>query len=152
MKQILTVLLATSLLLACNTGNDREKTIGTKPATENHTEHAEKTTGLVLNNGAKWKADSNTLLNVALLQNIVSNAKKESLEDYLKTASALQDGLNKMLSECKMKGVDHEALHNWLEPLMERTNDLKNANNIVNAETISGEIEKQINMFPQYFE
>ena len=152
MKQILTILLATSLLLACNAGNEKEKTTATEPAAENHAEHAEQATGLALNNGAKWKADSTTLLNVALLQKIISGAKKESLENYSQTAAGLQDGLNKMVSECKMKGADHDALHHWLEPLMEKTKELKNANSIENAGTISGEIEKQINLFPQYFE
>ena len=148
MKQVMAILLATSLLLACNAGNDNEKTSATESSTENHADHL----GLVLNNGVKWKADSNTLLNVALLQNIISNAKKESLENYLQTAAALQDGLNKMVSECKMKGADHEALHHWLEPLMQRTKELTKANSIENAATISGEIERQINLFPQYFE
>jgi len=152
MKQILTILLATNLLLACNAGNEKEKTTATEPAVENHVEHAERATGLALNNGVKWKADSITLLNVDLLQKIITSAKKESLENYSQTAIGLQDGLNKMVGECKMKGADHEALHHWLEPIMEKTKELKNANNIETARTIFGEIEKQINLFPQYFE
>jgi len=57
-----------------------------------------------------------------------------------------------MVSECKMKGADHEALHHWLEPIMEKAKELKNANSIETARTIFGEIEKQINLFHQYFE
>jgi len=147
--KILTILLVTTLLLACNTGNDKEKAT---TVTEKHTEHAGQATDLVLNNGVKWKADSTTVFNVALLQNIISLAKKESLENYHQAATTLQDGLNKMISECKMKGADHEALHHWLEPLMERTKALKNASSIESAKTISGEIEKQLNLFSEYFE
>ena len=152
MKQILTILLATSLLLACNAGNEKEKNTAPAPAAETHADHAEQATGLTLNNGTKWKADSTTLLNVDLLQNIITSVKKESLENYSQTAIGLEDGLNKMVGECKMKGADHEALHHWLEPIMEKTKELKNANNIETARTIFGEIEKQINLFPQYFE
>jgi NADH dehydrogenase len=152
MKQKLIILLATSFLLACNAGNEKEKTIRTEPDAENHAEHAEQATGLALNNGVKWKADSTTVLNVDLLQKIVAGAKKESLESYSQTAIDLQGGLNKMVSECKMKGADHEALHHWLEPLMDKTKELKNANTIETARTIFGEIEKQINLFSQYFE
>lgn len=83
---------------------------------------------------------------------IVSGTKQENLENHLKIAASLQDGLNKMVSECKMKGADHEALHHWLEPIMEKTKELKNANSIETARTIFGEIEKQLNLFPQYFE
>jgi len=151
MKKILTMLLATSLLLACNSRNDKENSTASDTATETNQEHAEKVTGLVLNNGSKWKADSTTLLKVALLQNIVSGAKKESLENYNQTAKQLQDGLNKMVSECKMKGADHDALHQWLEPLMEKTKELKNTTATENALVLLSEIEKQINLFPQYF-
>ena len=115
MKQILTILLAANLLLACNAGNEKEKTTTTAPAAETHADHGEQATELALNNGEKWKADSTTLQNVALLQKIVSGTKQENLENHLKIAASLQDGLNKMVSECKMKGADHEALHHWLE-------------------------------------
>lgn len=152
MKQILTILLATSLLLACNAGNEKEKITATAPAAETHADHAEQATGLALNNGAKWKADTTTLTNVALLQAIVANSKDKTIENYSQTAIGLEDGLNKMVGECKMKGADHEALHHWLEPIMEKTKELKNANSIETARTIFGEIEKQLNLFPQYFE
>jgi hypothetical protein len=57
-----------------------------------------------------------------------------------------------MVSECKMKGDDHEALHHWLEPLMEKTKELKKAESIEAAGVISVEIEKQVDLFSQYFE
>lgn len=152
MKQLLTILFASSLLLACNTANEKETTKTTKPAVENHDEQTDHATLLSLNNGVKWKADSTTVLNVDFLQKIISGAKKESLEDFSKTANGLQEGLNKMVSECKMKGADHEALHHWLEPLMDKVKELKIANNVETASTISNEIEKQINLFSQYFE
>ncbi len=152
MKQILTILLAASLLPACNSKPDNTGNADSSPAVENHDNHVEKSEALVLNNGAKWKADSTTLVNAAILQSVVSGAGKASLESYLHTATQLQDGLNKMIKECKMQGADHDALHKWLEPLMEKTKDLKKASSAENAVTILNEIEKQVNMFPQYFE
>ncbi|MCK9402101.1 MAG: hypothetical protein M0Q26_01750 [Chitinophagaceae bacterium] len=151
MKRALTMLLATGLLLACNSQNEKENSTTAEPATENH-EHTEKANGLVLNNGAKWKADSTTLANAAGLQGIVSNAKKESLENYLQTASRLESGLSKMVNECKMNGADHDALHQWLEPLMQKTKELKKATASENAAAVLGDIEKQISLFAQYFE
>ena len=111
-----------------------------------------KPTGLGLNNGAKWKADSTTLFNVALLQNIISDTKKENLDDYHQIATQLQSGLNKMVAECKMKGADHDALHQWLEPLMEKVKELNNVTSTENAETNLSEIENHLNLFAQYFE
>ncbi|MDE3143357.1 MAG: hypothetical protein KGL19_04335 [Bacteroidota bacterium] len=152
MKKIITIIFVTNLLLSCNSGNDKEKNTATDSVTEKHNEPENKTTGLVLNDGIKWKADSTTLINVANLQTIVSNAKNQKPENYLQTASALQDGLSKMISECKMKGADYEALHQWLEPLMEKTKELKDATVVENAATTLNEIENQINLFTQYFE
>lgn len=157
MKRILTVLLAINLLPACNSQNEKENGTTAGPAAENHEhtenhEYTEKANGLALNNGAKWKADSTTLANAANLQGIVSNAKKESRENYLQTASRLEDGLSKMVNECKMNGADHDALHQWLEPLIEKTKELKKATAPEKAAAILSNIEKQISLFAQYFE
>jgi len=149
MKIIQIMLLATGLLLACNSKTESPSTV--EPAAEIHApdDHA---SGLVLNNGAKWKADLSTIGNVDLLQKVVSGAKKESLDNYLQTAAQLEAGLNKMVSECKMQGADHDALHLWLEPLMEKARDLKKVTSTETAATLLTEIDKQVNLFSQYFE
>ena len=153
MKQILTILLSASFLLACNSKkNDNTANADPVPVVENQEGHEKVAEGLVLNNGAKWKADSTTLLNVTLLQTVVSGAQKESLDNYVQTAKQLENGLSKMISECKMQGADHDALHTWLEPLMQKTKDLKKVSSVENAAAVLNEIEKQVNLFPQYFE
>jgi hypothetical protein len=152
MKKYLAILLAAGLLLACKAGNDKEKSSAAEPAGENHSEHAEKVSGLNLNNGAKWKADSTTLWNAGNLHAIITKAKQESPGNYLQTATQLQEGLNKMVKECKMQGPDHDALHQWLMPLLEKTKELQKAATAGEAGKILTEIEKQVNLFPQYFE
>ena len=152
MKRIITMLLVAGFLLACNSGNDRKNTLTAEPSKEGHADHGEKAAGLVLNNGAKWKADSITLLNVSLLQAIVSTGKEEKPENYVQTAGKLRDGLNKLVEECKMKGADHDALHQWLEPLLEKANELRKASSPENAALILNEIDNHIQLFPQYFE
>ena len=117
-------------MLACGSGNDGESNLTEDSSSETHRDHGEETTGLTLNNGAKWKADSITLINVSLLQAIVSDAKKEKPENYSLTTGKLQDGLNKLVKECKMKGADHDALHQWLEPLLEKTKELGRAGSV----------------------
>ena len=138
-------------LLACNSRSDKNsgQTPGPPP---DQSLREENSTGLRLNNGAKWKADSTTLSNVALLKGIVSAAKEEGRGGYIQTANQLQDGLNKMIRECKMKGADHDALHLWLEPLIEKTKELKQITSAKNAAVILNEIKKQVNLFEQYFE
>lgn len=151
-KKLLAILMVTAVLLACNSAAEKEKSTAADTLTNNHHDHEGEATGLALNNGAKWKADSITIANVSLLKETLSVAKKEKLEDYLQTASQLQEGLNKMLSECKMKGEDHKALHQWLEPLMEKVKTLKTVTTVEDAAAISTAIEKQVNLFTEYFE
>lgn len=150
MNKLPVLLFATLLLLACNIQNKYEKSASSTQAT--HEEHTEKLAGLNLNNGAKWKTDTATFENAISLQKIVSVTKTESLPEYLQTAAALQDGLNKMVSECKMSGADHEALHHWLEPLLEQTKQLQQATTKEIAVAALINIEKQLNLFTQYFQ
>jgi len=152
MKRVLLMLLATGLLLACNPGNDNKENSDSTSTDGNHVEPEKKSEGLVLNNGAKWKADSSTILNVALLQNTASGEKEQSLDNYRQTATQLQDGLNKMIKECKMKGADHDALHQWLEPLMKKVKAFNNETSIDNAATSLRDINQHLKLFAQYFE
>ena len=57
-----------------------------------------------------------------------------------------------MINECKMKGPDHDVLHQWLEPLLEETKEMKNATEVKIAQDKIKEIEERINLFAQYFE
>jgi len=151
MKKIWGILVVTSLMLACNSNSEQGKNTAPESTSDQH-EHGEEVSALVLNNGAKWKADSTTVVNAANLQSIIATAKSENLADYLQTSTALQEGLSKMVTECKMQGADHDALHEWLEPVMKKTKDLSKATATENAATTLHELEMQVNLFPQYFE
>lgn len=146
MKKVIVTAFVTVLAMACNSHNENEKT------SARHDEHTEHATALSLNNGAKWKSDSATNANVALLKTIVAAAKKDKPGNYQPTAGYLQDGLNKMIVECKMKGPDYDALHKWLEPLMEKIKVLRYETNAGKAGEVFKEIEEHINLFSQYFE
>ena len=120
-------LLGLSLLLACNAG---ENTVSSSTASIIDTTQnlpATAVPGLLLNDGVKWKADGKTLANVTLLKTVVADAVKQNPVDYSLTAAALQKGLDKMVTECSMKGPDHAALHQWLLPLIKKVNELKKA-------------------------
>lgn len=151
MKKIWGIIAVTSLLLACNSNNEQGKSTAPEPTSGQH-EHGEKTSSLILNNGDKWKADSTTIVNAANLQTIITTAKSGSLSDYQQTAAAFQEGLNKMVAECKMQGADHDALHIWLEPLMGKTKELSKATSAEKAAPVLHELETQVILFPQYFQ
>lgn len=152
MKKLLVWLLATGFLVACNSHSEHTGTADSAAVDQQHEEHNKPSTGLVLNNGEKWKSDSTTLVNVALMQTIVANAKKESPLNYTQAATQLQDGLNKMVKECTMKGPDHDVLHQWLEPLMKQVKELSESTSVETASARLNEIEQQLNLFAQFFE
>ncbi|MES2377885.1 MAG: hypothetical protein V4553_14960 [Bacteroidota bacterium] len=110
---------------------------------------------LVLNNGARWKADQATIMNVGRLKNIVKRANGKtarSLKDHLATAKALQEGVARMIKECRLKGPDHLALHHWLEPLMTKINQLGTAAGAATAERSFNGIRAQLDLFDRYFQ
>lgn len=153
MKIVLSWFLSISLLSACNSGKKKEsKHHGEDTAVEHTHAPAEKAGTLELNQGAKWKADSLTIANVARLKATIAGAEKKGLENYGKVATELQADINKMVSECKMTGPDHEALHHWLEPIIENTKALGEISSSEKAGSLLTDIEKQVNRFDQYFE
>ena len=154
MKKLLILLLLTGTL-ACNNHNPSEnkETINTSEA--DHHEQAVNTGDLLLNNGAKWKADSTTNNNVKNLLVIIeafNSGADKSLATYKKTADDLQQGLDKMIRECKMQGPDHDALHKWLEPLIEQVAKLKQASTEAGAAKLFEAIHAQVKLYLQYFE
>ena len=107
---------------------------------------------LALNNGVKWKVDKVTGANVAALQAIVKEAAGTgNLMHYKKAGGALQKGIAKMIRECRVKGVDHQALHHWLEPLIEQLSLMNQAEGARTAEKAYITITIRLKLFDQYF-
>jgi hypothetical protein len=82
---------------------------------------------------------------------IFQQSMQNSKQDYAALAANLQDNANKLVSECKMSGKDHEMLHIWLEKYLSNLKELK----APEAETQKAAFEKigeQLKSFDQYFE
>jgi hypothetical protein len=110
---------------------------------------------LALNNGSKWNVDASTNNNIVNLQEILKkfdNGQNRSLAAYTNVQLELQQGIDKMIAGCKMKGPDHQALHKWLKPLIEQAAKLKKATDVTNAELTFKAIKTQIRLYSQYFE
>jgi len=123
--------------------------VGNAQSLHQHEQASEK---LVLNNGAKWRVDKITNNNVSNIQLMVKPFKGKSLKDYHMAGVALQNGITKMIRECRMKGPDHQALHKWLEPLMELVSKLSRATDAKAAARLYKETTAQLNLFNQYFQ
>lgn len=153
MKKLFILPFFAIVLLACNSQHGKNWNANNS-ASDKH-QDATESEKLVLNNGAKWKVDDITSGNVKNLQAIVKefeSGNDTSLQAYKNVGDDLQKGLTKMISECKMKGPDHEALHKWLEPLIADVAKLKQAS----VENIAAQsfavIKVQADLYNQYFE
>ena len=153
MKTFLLLFMSASLLLACDNTEANRQTV-VQPTAETHP-HGEATSALSLNNGAKWHSDERTTKNVATLQAIVGRFKAKDNKDlaaYTAAGNDLQAALNTLVSECRMKGEDHEALHHWLEPLLAKVKALQQATSKEDAAALFGAVDEQLNLYPSYFE
>ncbi len=118
-------------------------------------EHNAPVKELVLNNGVKWQADESTKANVTALQAISSGfdaAGEKTLEGYTSTGKKLNEGVTQLVSACTMAGADHDALHLWLEPLMDSIHALEKANDLESAAATYNTIRERLAIFNTYFE
>lgn len=110
---------------------------------------------LALNNGQKWKVDQATQNNLINLQNTVrafDGSAGKTIEDYQEVRLDLADGITKMVTECHMSGPDHEALHQWLKPLINDVAALKNAKTLTEAADLYKTATDQLALHAEYFE
>jgi hypothetical protein len=109
------------------------------------------TTTLTLNAGKKWKLDNPTRENMKLIRLDFEKAAKQSKPDYPTLVADLQTRSNKLVSECKMSGKDHDMLHLWLTDYLSSLKEM-NSNDLVAQEAGFHKIESQLKIFDQYFE
>jgi hypothetical protein len=139
----------TGILFACNNHKPVESKNVVNSSEADDDRPAAKTEPLVLNNGAKWKVDISTNNNVNNIKGIpgkFNDGNDKLLAAYKKAYTDLQQAINKMIVECKMKGRDHEALHKWLEPLITQVANFKQASTAPDAAGSLKVIQAQVNL------
>jgi hypothetical protein len=118
-------------------------------------EHEHASHELSLNEGKKWQADDATAAHVEGMKLVTErfhSRQDESLEAYVATGNELSDSIQQLISSCRMKGPDHDALHLWLEPFMTTVKELKNAQSLDAAKASMKEVEDRLSAFNTYFE
>jgi hypothetical protein len=130
-------------LLACSDRADSNQEKGeVTDKKEAHISHS-----LQLNDGKKWKLDQSTTKNIATLKSLITDTANK---DFQKLAITLQQQTNILVSECKMEGPDHNALHLWLEQWLEHLRDFKE--NRKDQQEGYRYLQKDLMEFEKYFE
>jgi hypothetical protein len=105
---------------------------------------------LTLNAGKKWKLDEPTRENIRLIR-VTFEKTGPTKPDYTKLVTDMQAASNKLVSECKMSGKDHDMLHIWLTDYLSALKEM-NSDELVTQEAGFHKIESQLRIFDQYFE
>lgn len=152
--RIFIVLIGIFVLTACNTANPPSDVATDNAHSETVSEHMEPAATLTLNQGKKWLSDENTRNHVNKLSDILSafsSKSRSGISEYQSLASDVQTELNGLIKDCKMSGPDHDALHIWLEPVLNSTAKLKDSQTMEDAEALVESLVKEINKFNTYF-
>lgn len=151
-------LIFTVVFFGCNNTNNRTVKVKDNVEQESHQHeddnHKEHGGGLALNNGIKWESDESTSKHAAKLidETNAFNAKPHAnVNAYHAFAGDLQNELNSLISDCKIKGPDHDALHLWLEPVLKDVDDLKKTQAASDAKELTEKLTEKIQMFDKYF-
>lgn len=134
------------VLSACGESNT------TSPQDQDHHEHTSETT--LLKDGVQWTSDSSTYHNVENLRLMAANFKNTtspSINDYHLLAASFNNEIQQMINNSTMKGDDHEALHEWMEPLLKDFTELKQTSNVNEARETYTKIQNRIEAFFKYF-
>lgn len=143
--------------VACNdSNNELSESIAHEHNSSEHDNHTNnEIQELTLNNGEKWKIDESTRFHTSNLVKIVEefeNQNSTNLDSYHKFADKMLLELQELINKCTMDGKDHDALHLWLEPVLNETKSIKNSDNINNISKSSAILIKDVKKFNNYFE
>ena len=109
------------------------------------------TNDIKINDGEKWEANPETNEGVQKMKQRLNTATLNTLEDYHKLATQLNEDKNYVIKNCTMQGASHDNLHIWLLPLIAKIEALTETTSVEEASTITQNIEANVNGYSNYF-
>jgi TolA-binding protein len=153
MKTLVISILTISLLLFGCGNVENEETIKqsvTDSAAEH--KHSEEIQSIELNNGEKWKVDSNMMPHIRNMESDINSFSNLEKKDYKSLAEKLQSNIDLLTSNCTMEGKAHDELHKWLLPYIDLVTELSKAQNETEAAKQFENIQTSFRTFNQYFQ
>jgi len=150
MKSIYYILLPVLLVQAC-AGDNNEQNPAANTAEEQDS-HRHETEAIELNNGQKWKVDENMMVYLVQMEKDITGFTGSTMDEYKQLASALEQNIELLTSNCSMEGKAHDELHKWLLPFIELSEQFSASATEQDAEKYLGEIRISVQNFHRYFE
>ena len=143
-------------LFACNSqegqkveNEDNQQKTEMKDKQKDDKDEHEETAGKVqLDNGKKWKANTETIIGISNMASLVQNGIAGKME-AVKLNDSLQTEFKTIFDKCTMTGESHNQLHNFLIPIKGQLEKLKAGN--ADAVTLK-EMQEYLLTFKNYFE
>ncbi len=150
-------LLSLIILSAGCGGNVKQNTEQNNSAMDTlQQKHAENSTGeneeaagnVTLNNGAKWQANAETTAGISNMLSLINAHLNNENSDLKTLAQNLEKEFTDILQKCTMTGEAHNQLHNFLLPLKDKIELLKQNQKI---EAVN-DIQSYLNTYNTYFQ
>lgn len=118
---------------------------------KNDDQHAISPTNLELDNGKKWKTNTEMLPFINEQEKLLKNYDDDR-DDYKVLAANLNAANEKLIKSCTMKGKSHDVLHVWLANHMKNIEMLAKAANKEEADKFTEMLEHSMETYHQHFE
>jgi hypothetical protein len=124
MKKIFLFLIPAFILMACagNEPADTQEVVTEDQIVEEQVEIDTALDGLVLNNGQKWKVDSNTFNGMNNVKTLVDEFDGLKIK---KLGKSVKKELKAIIDACTMVGEDHNQYHIILHAMLEECKAIK---------------------------
>ncbi len=161
MKKTTLIIVALSLLMGCKETIKKNSTeVKTKVETIESVNHSTMShepnetwvNEIMLNNGLKWSANTETTDGVREMLTLIKDNKTTTTDDYNHLAVALNNVKNTVVKECSMEGASHDNLHVWLHPLIDKIALLQKVENPEEGSQLISSIQEHLEAYYDYFE
>ena len=113
----------------------------------------ESTPTLHLNDGKKWKANEETTASINRMFEIAKiDIEEGRLSHYAAMGERLNIEIETLFKECTMKGEEHNQLHLYIVPLIDKFGSLEFVSDEDEAMILQKDILKDLNNYHNYFE
>ncbi|TVR80678.1 MAG: hypothetical protein EA409_07600 [Saprospirales bacterium] len=106
---------------------------------------------LRLNDGEKWSIDAEMINYIREGEAIFVKFIKSGSRDFKGLANKLSEANSNLILSCSMTGEAHNQLHLWLNPHLDLSRKLQDADEVNTALLIIRQIEHSFEVFNTYF-
>jgi hypothetical protein len=107
---------------------------------------------IVLNDGKKWVVVPEMFTIIKAMESDINSFNGTTIEDHKNLGTKLQDNINKLTSNCTMKGQGHDELHKWLLPFLDYVAAYNEVNTVAEATSIYNKMKASYDSVNIFFE